>query len=621
MANLFFLPFRPAYDNNLKAIPGAQIWFTLEGTNTPTATYEDEPLTTPHANPVVADGIGRFPTIYLDEGVSYRARVYDRDSTPGVDAPIEDYDPYAPGDIAAVGTIALSDDTGDADVGADMVGWRQAGTGATGRTVRDKLRDTVSVADFGAVGDGSTDDTAAVQAALDSLGAAGGVVTVPNDYRCALDGDLDIPPNVSLVGPHEFVDTPGNNTDAPYDQVGGALLVNSAATITIGSGATLNGLLIHRKGMVFPTPDTTGFAGTAITIGGDGATVSNCMILGFNKAIVCANVQRPRFLDLRIDCNNGLDISVCYDVPIIERVHCWPFATIESYAATLTVSKIKRSGTAFYLHDIADWAQVSHCFAFGYLKGFDLSSTNFITLLGCAVDGTYGTAGSDVTAGSRGYSIRGDSQDNTLIGCKAASQEIGVYIDTAAGQNTLCVGTFSGNGTNFGYLVNQGNASILGGGSKDVATAIGVNNAASLVSIDGFAFSSGLTKQIEAVTALNTSKLLIGTRNQFGSVAVGSGPISGTLAPESIASAATINIPAQGEAFQIAGTTNIGGVSRGWAGRQVTLFFSGVLTVANATANINSIRLSGGVNFTTTAGATLTLRHNGTQWYEIGRSA
>jgi hypothetical protein len=46
--------------------------------------------------------------------------------------------------------------------GAALVGFIQSGTGAVARTSQDKLRDAASVKDFGAVGDGVTDDTAAV---------------------------------------------------------------------------------------------------------------------------------------------------------------------------------------------------------------------------------------------------------------------------------------------------------------------------------------------------------------------------------------------------------------------------------------------------------------------------
>lgn len=67
--------------------------------------------------------------------------------------------------------------------GAGLVGFIQSGTGATARTVQSKLRDTVSVKDFGAVGDGVTDDTVAIGRALDAVQAGGRLIFPPGVYK------------------------------------------------------------------------------------------------------------------------------------------------------------------------------------------------------------------------------------------------------------------------------------------------------------------------------------------------------------------------------------------------------------------------------------------------------
>ena len=79
---------------------------------------------------------------------------------------------------------------------SDLITYNQGGTGATDTTVKAKLQETVSVKDFGAVGDGVTDDTAAIQAALN----AGSVYFPATDDYYLISDDLTMSDGTIVSG-------------------------------------------------------------------------------------------------------------------------------------------------------------------------------------------------------------------------------------------------------------------------------------------------------------------------------------------------------------------------------------------------------------------------------------
>jgi len=82
-------------------------------------------------------------------------------------------------------------------VNASQVTYNPAGATAVATNVQAKLRESVSVKDFGAVGDGSTDDTAAIQAAITAT--PGGTVYFPAGTYI-ISAKIVANPAVSLLG-------------------------------------------------------------------------------------------------------------------------------------------------------------------------------------------------------------------------------------------------------------------------------------------------------------------------------------------------------------------------------------------------------------------------------------
>lgn len=474
----------------------------------------------------------------------------------------------------------------------------------------DKLNGIVSVLEFGARGDGVTDDTAAIQAAIDSLGAAGGSVSLGDTGRFLIDGNLTIKPSVSLVGPHQITGSPGNNASAPYGTMGGALILNSSKTITLNSGASLNGVLVYRSGMTFPAANATAFAGTAITVSGDDASLKSCMILGFAKAVLSDGHQRLRAKDLNIDCSAGIEITNCYDVPRLESIQCWPFATIASGGA---LTQTHRSGAAFYIHDNVDGATLSNCFSYGYLNGFYFKNCALTSASNCIADNTR------LYSNSAGWRFEGNINGFNTSSCEAHSCDNGVVLNTVSTQFVPICNFTLGNHIFHGIYVASGHSVVTHNYIISTPTAIAVASNASVVRFD---FNTlALISSNFVYSAVSTTNVRIGANNFAIDNATASFAAGANIVGPDVLAADPLPIPNLGEVFNVVGTTGFGNLAGGWAGRKVTLLFTGSLTVFSGTGAASNMRLSGATNFSAIPGATLTLVHNGVQWYETGRSA
>lgn len=151
--------------------------------------------------------------------------------------------------------------------GSDWIGFEQAGTGAIARSAQDKMRDVVSVKDFGAVGDGVADDTVAIQAALDS--GAKQVVFPLGAYKT---GALTIPNYMHLVG--ETMPQGIANGNGPVRLV---FNLASGTAITCGFNPTFENITFKNTAGTYNDTTDTLSGTTAICIETvDDAQIFNC---------------------------------------------------------------------------------------------------------------------------------------------------------------------------------------------------------------------------------------------------------------------------------------------------------------------------------------------------------
>lgn len=468
---------------------------------------------------------------------------------------------------------------------------------------------SLNVRSFGAKGDGSANDATAIQAAITACSTAGGGVVYlpPGTYK--VTSPLEHKNFVSLVGSGAdsctlrasgnvyAVNLTGANRTAIRD-----LTIDAAAVQSSGGGinmvaASLNARFenLYFGNNLFNSLNISGGSGivygrtlrwngvtghnTAITIG-DGTTLTTDVWLSDLSGTASTTADMQTWVD------------VARNTDTVELTNC---IFLKSTSHPVRIG-------AFGAGGVLTLGRFNNVIVESGATGFFLQNATDFKLTGCSANSN--TTGVDVQASCRGVSWRGGAiQANTGTGVVLRSGAVftdfdGVHIDA----NNQANGGFDdgvevqAGATDFKVQnCTIGNNVRTGGHQK---YGVQINAGASdrfhiegndLSGNDTGAFDNNATGAIQCVQG-NTPWTQVG-----------------------VASATTTTLPG-GSVVLVSGTTTITSVTASYAGRVVTLVFSGALTFTDG----SNLQLAG--NFVTTGNDTITLACDGSNWYEVARS-
>jgi hypothetical protein len=193
---LAVLPRQMSIDQNGVPRVAAKLYYYQAGTTTPITTYTTAAYAVAHPSPVPSVSSGLFPAVYINPAVNATFKLVVKDAD-DVTLFTEDNVPTENSTLRAdLAAAAVSAD------GGLLVGIRREETGSVARTVASKLVEFLSILDFGAVPDGVTDNTVAIQAAVTAAASLKAKVRIPSTagyaqsvYVC---GKVSVPEGVTI---------------------------------------------------------------------------------------------------------------------------------------------------------------------------------------------------------------------------------------------------------------------------------------------------------------------------------------------------------------------------------------------------------------------------------------
>lgn len=216
----------------------------------------------------------------------------------------------------------------------------------------------------GAAGNGSTDDSAAINSAISAQAVLGGGVVYlgPFVYYCA--STIIMQPDVYLVG---NLSAGGVRTNNDYTGLPYSIKSSAVVAIQMDKNSGLSGIAIVQNGLTVPTTvqqcltALAAWTGTAIgtnparqTAGNNTSDVllQNLFIIGFATGINLNWADRFRVYDVYGDCQAGMVINQSNDVGRVYSVEWWPFfnQNNENFVAVpqWAVSTVANNGSGLF---------------------------------------------------------------------------------------------------------------------------------------------------------------------------------------------------------------------------------------------------------------------------------
>jgi hypothetical protein len=491
------------------------------------------------------------------------------------------------------GSVVYSAPAATERLSADLVTFIQAGSGAVTRTAQAKMRDVVSVKDFGAVGDGVADDTAAIQAAMAAANGKG--LYFPAGSYLTTSTTFSSLSNMLIFGDgFPSVITVGSAIDA-------WLFDNTCSNINI-DGLTFVGASVATEGKA------------ALRIRAPRSSVKNCYIRNFNNGVL---IQDENASDCLIIGNIFKDLIGA--------------TSGNGYAAYTIAQRTVISDNHFNTvgrHDVYLSGSIPQGAQYCVVEGNTSVSCGYesIALYAQAVQGSVkGCVVQGNTIKSAGFQAIGvsvNSTDNIIANnyIEAAAQ-YGIQLEGSTAANTyplrnvVCDNNVVDCGTQQIRAINASN-NIFVGNTTSAVSVTPVSNRG--INID----STGTPSSYPSgnIVGNNTYNNLAGGVYMGSNAGVYFGIAERQEQEEWLTAADGDTTPSVLNTKHLVlsntGATTVTNFDDAKDGQEITLFF----TNGNTTVNQSNAYLAGGVNFTGTANDTLTLIKRGIYWYEKCRS-